>query len=142
MGMTEDDKRNCCLVEIQETEAKYYKTLEDIEKVSVCAECAVHLRWSVLIKVRFLSGHKLSHCHFFFVGVSGLWAGSQHGNVSYWQIHWRAQMSQQLIDSVINGSASTGDTEPWGFKYWPYTSQAQGHTQTHAYWQQVFGKLP
>uniref|UniRef100_A0A672KUA9 Vav guanine nucleotide exchange factor 2 n=1 Tax=Sinocyclocheilus grahami TaxID=75366 RepID=A0A672KUA9_SINGR len=34
MGMTEDDKRNCCLVEIQETEAKYYKTLEDIEKVT------------------------------------------------------------------------------------------------------------
>ncbi|XP_058472853.1 guanine nucleotide exchange factor VAV2 isoform X11 [Solea solea] len=32
MGMTEDDKRNCCLVEIQETEAKYYKTLEDVEK--------------------------------------------------------------------------------------------------------------
>uniref|UniRef100_A0A4W3JBS9 Vav guanine nucleotide exchange factor 2 n=1 Tax=Callorhinchus milii TaxID=7868 RepID=A0A4W3JBS9_CALMI len=32
MGMTEDDKRNCCLQEIQETEAKYYKTLEDIEK--------------------------------------------------------------------------------------------------------------
>uniref|UniRef100_A0A6Q2XPU8 Vav 2 guanine nucleotide exchange factor n=1 Tax=Esox lucius TaxID=8010 RepID=A0A6Q2XPU8_ESOLU len=32
MGMTEEDKRNCCLVEIQETEAKYYKTLEDIEK--------------------------------------------------------------------------------------------------------------
>uniref|UniRef100_A0A8C9ST23 Vav guanine nucleotide exchange factor 2 n=1 Tax=Scleropages formosus TaxID=113540 RepID=A0A8C9ST23_SCLFO len=32
MGMTEEDKRNCCLVEIHETEAKYYKTLEDIEK--------------------------------------------------------------------------------------------------------------
>ncbi|XP_055081655.1 guanine nucleotide exchange factor VAV2 isoform X3 [Periophthalmus magnuspinnatus] len=32
MGMTEEDKRNCCLLEIQETEAKYYKTLEDIEK--------------------------------------------------------------------------------------------------------------
>ncbi|XP_064420205.1 guanine nucleotide exchange factor VAV2 [Latimeria chalumnae] len=32
MGMTEDDKRNCCLLEIQETEAKYYKTLDDIEK--------------------------------------------------------------------------------------------------------------
>lgn len=31
--MTEDDKRNCCLLEIQETEAKYYRTLEDIEKV-------------------------------------------------------------------------------------------------------------
>lgn len=100
--MTEDDKRNCCLVEIQETEAKYYKTLEDIEKVS--AECAD--------KSVFLSGHKLSHCHFFFVGVSGLWAGSQHGNVSYWQIHWRAQMSQELIDLVINGSASTGAAEP------------------------------
>ncbi|KAK1333997.1 hypothetical protein QTO34_004995 [Cnephaeus nilssonii] len=32
MGMTEDDKRTCCLLEIQETEAKYYRTLEDIEK--------------------------------------------------------------------------------------------------------------
>ncbi|XP_048858515.1 guanine nucleotide exchange factor VAV2-like isoform X2 [Brienomyrus brachyistius] len=32
MGMTEEDKRNCCMIEIQETEAKYYKTLEDIEK--------------------------------------------------------------------------------------------------------------
>ncbi|CAO2598188.1 Guanine nucleotide exchange factor VAV2 [Lemmus lemmus] len=32
MGMTEDDKRSCCLLEIQETEAKYYRTLEDIEK--------------------------------------------------------------------------------------------------------------
>ncbi|XP_061117093.1 guanine nucleotide exchange factor VAV2-like isoform X1 [Conger conger] len=32
MGMTEDDKRNCCMLEIQETEARYYKTLEEIEK--------------------------------------------------------------------------------------------------------------
>lgn len=40
MGMSEDDKRNCCLVEIRETEAKYYKTLEDIEKVRIC----VHMR--------------------------------------------------------------------------------------------------
>ncbi|XP_069914880.1 guanine nucleotide exchange factor VAV2 isoform X3 [Oryctolagus cuniculus] len=32
MGMSEDDKRNCCLLEIQETEAKYCRTLEDIEK--------------------------------------------------------------------------------------------------------------
>lgn len=37
--MTEDDKRNCCLLEIQETEAKYYKTLEDIEKVSAGWAC-------------------------------------------------------------------------------------------------------
>lgn len=35
MAMTEDDKRGCCLLEIQETEAKYYRTLEDIEKVGV-----------------------------------------------------------------------------------------------------------
>lgn len=42
--MSEDDKRNCCLVEIQETEAKYYKTLEDIEKVMVTigAGCFVY----------------------------------------------------------------------------------------------------
>ncbi|XP_028319490.1 guanine nucleotide exchange factor VAV2 isoform X5 [Gouania willdenowi] len=32
VGMTEEDKRNCCFIEIQQTEAKYYKTLEDIEK--------------------------------------------------------------------------------------------------------------
>ncbi|XP_063172162.1 guanine nucleotide exchange factor VAV2 isoform X1 [Candoia aspera] len=32
MGMTEDDKRSCCLLEIQETEAKYLKTLEEVEK--------------------------------------------------------------------------------------------------------------
>ncbi|XP_045145293.1 guanine nucleotide exchange factor VAV2 [Echinops telfairi] len=32
MGMSEEDKRNCCLLEIQETEARYYRTLEDIEK--------------------------------------------------------------------------------------------------------------
>ena len=40
MGMTEDDKRNCCLLEIQETEAKYYRTLEDIEKVGAAARAA------------------------------------------------------------------------------------------------------
>lgn len=41
--MSEDDKRNCCLVEIQETEAKYYKTLEDIEKVSftICTQAFI-----------------------------------------------------------------------------------------------------
>uniref|UniRef100_A0A8C6JQU5 Uncharacterized protein n=1 Tax=Melopsittacus undulatus TaxID=13146 RepID=A0A8C6JQU5_MELUD len=42
MGMTEDDKRNCCLLEIQETEAKYYKTLEDIEKVTTEASPLYH----------------------------------------------------------------------------------------------------
>lgn len=52
----------------------------------------------------FLSRHKQCHirvsfCHFFVVGVS------QHENVSYWQILWLAQMSQELIDSVIIGSA-------------------------------------
>ncbi|KAM4662660.1 guanine nucleotide exchange factor VAV2 isoform 2-T2 [Discoglossus pictus] len=31
MGMTEDDKRNCCLLEIRETEDRYYRTLEDIK---------------------------------------------------------------------------------------------------------------
>ncbi|KAG8537923.1 hypothetical protein GDO81_023563 [Engystomops pustulosus] len=30
MGMTEDDKRNCCLREIRETESRYYHTLEEI----------------------------------------------------------------------------------------------------------------
>lgn len=39
--MTEDDKRNCCLLEIQETGAKYYRTLEDIEKVGVAAGAAL-----------------------------------------------------------------------------------------------------
>ncbi|XP_075041808.1 guanine nucleotide exchange factor VAV2 isoform X1 [Mixophyes fleayi] len=30
MVMTEDDKRSCCLLEIRDTEDKYYKTLDDI----------------------------------------------------------------------------------------------------------------
>lgn len=58
MGMTEDDKRNCCLLEIQETEAKYYKTFEDIEKVraepsfppSVDPTLTV-LGWSLLLEL-------------------------------------------------------------------------------------------
>lgn len=121
MGMTEDDKRNCCLVEIQETEAKYYKTLEDIEKVSVTicvhsverADICAFLSWLKQWRVG------VSFCHFVFVGVSGLWAGSQHGNVSYWRSLLGAQMSQELIDSVIIGSVPTGDADPWGFKYRP-----------------------
>ncbi|MBN3299809.1 VAV2 factor, partial [Amia calva] len=70
MGMTEDDKRNCCLLEIQETEAKYYKTLEDIEKnymnplkqvlcpqemeaIFVNLEAIIFLEMQELIKVHF-----------------------------------------------------------------------------------------
>ncbi|XP_075435050.1 guanine nucleotide exchange factor VAV2 isoform X2 [Ascaphus truei] len=30
MGMTEDDKRHCCLLEIQETEDRYHRTLDEI----------------------------------------------------------------------------------------------------------------
>lgn len=48
--MTEDDKRNCCLVEIQETEAKYFKTLEDIEKVGV-RMCAHYVNIQCLIRL-------------------------------------------------------------------------------------------
>ncbi|XP_040261945.1 guanine nucleotide exchange factor VAV2 isoform X2 [Bufo bufo] len=32
MGMTEDDKRNCCLLEIRDTEERYYRTLEEIRQ--------------------------------------------------------------------------------------------------------------
>uniref|UniRef100_A0A8D2NAH6 Vav guanine nucleotide exchange factor 2 n=1 Tax=Zonotrichia albicollis TaxID=44394 RepID=A0A8D2NAH6_ZONAL len=66
MGMTEDDKRNCCLLEIQETEAKYYKTLEDIEKVRAepcspvshinCDLIKVHFSFLRAIDVSMMSG--------------------------------------------------------------------------------------
>uniref|UniRef100_A0A8C1XHP6 Vav 2 guanine nucleotide exchange factor n=1 Tax=Cyprinus carpio TaxID=7962 RepID=A0A8C1XHP6_CYPCA len=56
MGMTEDDKRNCCLVEIQETEAKYYKTLEDIEKVSGRDIIKVHFFLLRAIDLTMVSG--------------------------------------------------------------------------------------
>lgn len=56
--MTEDDKRNCCLVEIQETEAKYYKTLEDIEKVSLLLPQTFGQRHSM--QMSHISGHR---CH-------------------------------------------------------------------------------
>lgn len=106
MGMTEDDKRNCCLVEIQETEAKYYKTLEDIEKVCV----RVTHRFCVFFFYFFLP-----QC-VSIVGVLGPWAVSQHGNVTYWQVHLGAQMSQELINTVIIGSVPNGDSA-LSFKY-------------------------
>ncbi len=93
-------------MEIQETEAKYYKTLEDIEKVSValcvCAPysvCALTFECvcrdvCALLSWQRQCGVGAPFCHLFFVGVSGLRAGSQHGNVSYWQIHWWAQMGK------------------------------------------------
>lgn len=58
MGMSEDDKRNCCLVEIQETEAKYYKTLEEIEKVSnaVCTHMQRNIRVSLVASLMVCQG--------------------------------------------------------------------------------------
>lgn len=120
--MTEDDKRNCCLVEIQETEAKYYKTLEDIEKVSVRMYVQhVNIQYciSVVISEHLYPGTSnlvlFSFCNLSFVGSSGLWVGSQHGNVSGWHIHWGAKTSQELINMVIIGLAPTGHADPWGF---------------------------
>ncbi|XP_040179997.1 guanine nucleotide exchange factor VAV2 isoform X3 [Rana temporaria] len=61
-GMTEDDKRNCCLLEIRDTEDKYYKTLEDIrmnymvplKQILTAAETAViFINLEELIKVHF-----------------------------------------------------------------------------------------
>ncbi|XP_072287216.1 guanine nucleotide exchange factor VAV2 isoform X4 [Pyxicephalus adspersus] len=61
-GMTEDDKRNCCLLEIRDTEDKYYKTLEDIrmnymvplKQILTPAEIAViFINLEELIKVHF-----------------------------------------------------------------------------------------
>ncbi|XP_018416741.1 PREDICTED: guanine nucleotide exchange factor VAV2-like, partial [Nanorana parkeri] len=62
LGMTEDDKRNCCLLEIRDTEDKYYKTLEDIrmnymvplKQLLTPAETAViFINLEDLIKVHF-----------------------------------------------------------------------------------------
>lgn len=74
MGMSEDDKRNCCLVEIHETEAKYYKTLEDIEKVSVTLSVHLyeHMQFTVSKYVYFGPGVgsvRVSFCHLYIVGV-------------------------------------------------------------------------
>lgn len=74
MGMSEDDKRNCCLVEIQETEAKYYKTLEDIEKVSVttCVRLYEHMHLRVLLYVHFCLDTSNVTLEFTFVTSSSL----------------------------------------------------------------------
>ncbi|XP_018084987.1 guanine nucleotide exchange factor VAV2 isoform X4 [Xenopus laevis] len=62
MGMTEDDKRNCCLLEIRETEDRYYRTLEDIKNyymiplkqiLSVQEIANIFLNLEDLIKVHF-----------------------------------------------------------------------------------------
>lgn len=106
MGMSEDDKRNCCLVEIHETEAKYYKTLEDIEKVSatvgVCTRsttCNMRCQNTGILGAG-VGSQTFSFCHLIVTAQSrGLM--SQHGNVTHWQVLWVAQMSQELIDLVI-----------------------------------------
>lgn len=105
--MSEDDKRNCCLVEIHETEAKYYKTLEDIEKVSAtgggvctCLSTCNFLCQNTGILGAGVGNRTVSFCHFI-VGGQGRGLTSQHGNVTYWQVLWVAQMSQELIDLVI-----------------------------------------
>lgn len=94
MGMTEDDKRNCCLVEIQETEAKYYKTLEDIEKVKTSTFPS-----SVLLckSQRPVSQVAAGKCQLL---AHELWStnvteGDQCGY--YW-------------------ASASGDWDPWGFK--------------------------
>lgn len=76
MGMSEDDKRNCCLVEIQETEAKYYKTLEDIEKVRVSTGGGSNVRSDQLFESE---------------------------NVKQRYAYKRVQRSPALIDLVITG---------------------------------------
>ncbi|NP_001039156.1 guanine nucleotide exchange factor VAV2 [Xenopus tropicalis] len=62
MGMTEDDKRNCCLLEIRETEDRYYRTLEDIKTyymiplkqiLSVQEISTIFINLEELIKVHF-----------------------------------------------------------------------------------------
>lgn len=74
MGMSEDDKRNCCLVEIQETEAKYYKTLEDIEKVSVpiYVRLCEHVHLRALLYVYSCLGTSSVASEFPFVACSSL----------------------------------------------------------------------
>uniref|UniRef100_F6SQP5 Vav guanine nucleotide exchange factor 2 n=1 Tax=Monodelphis domestica TaxID=13616 RepID=F6SQP5_MONDO len=60
-GMTEDEKRNCCLLEIHLTEGKYYETLKDIEKncmnplkllLSPLERTAIFINLEELIKVQ------------------------------------------------------------------------------------------
>ncbi|KAM4695959.1 guanine nucleotide exchange factor VAV2 [Rhinophrynus dorsalis] len=62
MGMTEDDKRNCCLLEIRETEDRYYRTLEDIRSnymsplrqiLSAQEMATIFINLEELIKVHF-----------------------------------------------------------------------------------------
>lgn len=109
MGMTEDDKRNCCLVEIQETEAKYYKTLEDIEKVSVTTCVCTYIGdcWYMCI---FVLAHGNVVLAFPFVTSSLLVSracgpGHSMEMSAIGRFIGGAQMSQELIDRVIIGSA-------------------------------------
>uniref|UniRef100_A0A8C4LXZ1 Vav guanine nucleotide exchange factor 2 n=1 Tax=Equus asinus asinus TaxID=83772 RepID=A0A8C4LXZ1_EQUAS len=78
MGMTEDDKRNCCLLEIQETEAKYYRTLEDIEKVDVGPGLLGVLSQPVHVRIAFSSQDLIKVHHSFLraIDVSMMAGGS------------------------------------------------------------------
>uniref|UniRef100_A0A8C5R8Q9 Vav guanine nucleotide exchange factor 2 n=1 Tax=Leptobrachium leishanense TaxID=445787 RepID=A0A8C5R8Q9_9ANUR len=81
MGMTEDDKRKCCLLEIRETEDRYYRTLEDIKNYMIPLKCllshgdmdTIFINLEELIKV---------HYHFLkTIELSTMSGGSTMGQV-------------------------------------------------------------
>uniref|UniRef100_A0A4W5LS43 Vav guanine nucleotide exchange factor 2 n=1 Tax=Hucho hucho TaxID=62062 RepID=A0A4W5LS43_9TELE len=101
MGMTEDDKRNCCLVEIQETEAKYYKTLEDIEKVGegqsyrkvyVCDVIKVHFALLRAIDLNMVSGGN---------GLGKIFVDFKERLLIYGQYCSHMENAQKILDELI-----------------------------------------
>uniref|UniRef100_A0A9J7YDU4 Vav 2 guanine nucleotide exchange factor n=1 Tax=Cyprinus carpio carpio TaxID=630221 RepID=A0A9J7YDU4_CYPCA len=92
MGMTEDDKRNCCLVEIQETEAKYYKTLEDIEKVSGRDIIKVHFFLLRAIDLTMVSGGN---------GLGKIFLDFKERLLIYGQYCSHMENAQKTLDELI-----------------------------------------
>uniref|UniRef100_A0A8C9TPW9 Vav guanine nucleotide exchange factor 2 n=1 Tax=Scleropages formosus TaxID=113540 RepID=A0A8C9TPW9_SCLFO len=101
MGMTEEDKRNCCMVEIQETEAKYYKTLEDIEKVcrptvALCAllQDVIKVHFSLLraIDMNMMSGGS---------GLGKIFLDFKERLLIYGQYCSHVETAQKTLDELI-----------------------------------------
>ncbi|XP_068105171.1 guanine nucleotide exchange factor VAV2 isoform X2 [Hyperolius riggenbachi] len=111
MGMTEDDKRNCCLLEIRDTEDKYYRTLEDVK-----TNYLVPLKQILSppeITVIFINLEELIKVHFNFlrtIEMSIMSGGSTIGRVFldykeklliYGEYCSHIEYSQQTLDQLI-----------------------------------------
>ncbi|XP_077140941.1 guanine nucleotide exchange factor VAV2 isoform X4 [Ranitomeya variabilis] len=112
MGMTEDDKRNCCLLEIRDTEERYCRTLEEIRLNYMVP--LKHILTPAEFTVIFINLEELLKVHSNFlktINISIMSGGSSIGQVFldykeklllYGEYCSHIEYSQKTLDQLID----------------------------------------